>query len=123
MASPPRVKPSAAIHSQPAALKARPHWVTTYQFWMMLPALLLLAALTLYPFFYLIYMSFTKVSLIGGISFYWVGGKNWLNAVNDPGLRHSWWLTPVYFVSTVGLELAFGIGVALLVYELVWGRN
>lgn len=123
MASTPKVNSPELMHSQPAALKARPHWVTTYQFWMMLPALLLLATLTLYPFFYLIYMSFTKVSLIGGISFNWVGGKNWLNALNDPGLRQSWWLTLVYFVSTVGLELVFGVGLALLVYELVWGRN
>src|ERR1700730_19400260 len=117
MASTPKVKPSAAVHSQPSAPRARPHCVTTYQFWMMLPALLVLAALTLYPFLYLIYMSFTKVSLIGGISFDCVGGKNWLNALNDPGLRNSWWLTFIYFVSTVGLELVFGVGIALLVYQ------
>jgi len=123
MASTPKASSSVAIHSQPAAPRARPHWVTTYQFWMMLPALLLLAGLTLYPFFYLIYMSFTKVSLIGGISFDWVGGKNWWNVLNDPGLRYSWWLSLIYFFSTVGLELIFGVGIALLVYELVWGRN
>ena len=118
MASIPKAKHRASIHSQPAALSARPHWVTSYQFWMMLPALLLLAGLTLYPFFYLIYMSFTKVSLIGGISFDWVGGKNWWNLFNDPGLRSSWWLSLIYFVSTVGLELVFGVGIALLVYGL-----
>src|ERR1700721_744632 len=109
MASTPKVNSPESIHSQPAALKARPHWATTYQFWMMLPALLLLATLTLYPFFYLIYMSFTKVSLIGGISFNWVGGKNWLNALNDPGLRQSGGLTLVFFVQRGGPKSSFGL--------------
>ena len=52
-----------------------------------------------------------------------MGGKNWWNLFNDPGLRSSWWLSLIYFVSTVGLELVFGIGIALLVDELIWGRN
>jgi multiple sugar transport system permease protein len=93
------------------------------QFWMMLPAIALLAALTLYPFFYMIYMSLNKVSLIGGVSFDWVGLRNWQSMFTDSGIRVGWWITIVYFVSTVGLELVLGVTIALLIYEQVWARN
>jgi ABC-type sugar transport system permease subunit len=54
------------------------------------------------------------------------GRESWLLPVADRAeteCAQSWWLTLIYFVSTVGFELVFGVGVALLVYELVWGRN
>jgi multiple sugar transport system permease protein len=93
------------------------------QFWLMLPAIALLAGLTLYPFFYMVYMSLNKVSLIGGVSFDWVGLRNWQSMFADPGIRAGWWITIVYFVSTVGFELVLGVTIALLIYEQVWARN
>src|SRR5215212_6021378 len=70
-------------------------WLPSYEVRMLLPALLLLAALSLFPFFYIIWMSFNEVSLIGGI----------------------------YFVATVGLEMFLGISIALLLHETIWGKN
>lgn len=90
---------------------------------MLLPALLLLAAISLFPFFYIIYMSFNEVSLIGGISFEWVGLENWIEMFTDPNVRNSWITSGIYFVATVGLEMVLGIVIALLVHELVWGKN
>ena len=40
---------------------------------MLTPALILLAALSIFPFIYIIVMSFSRVGLIGGISFHWAG--------------------------------------------------
>ncbi len=90
---------------------------------MMLPALLLLAALSIFPFLFIVWMSFNDVSPIGGLSFDWVGLENWTNLFTDPDVRSSWGISAIYFVATVGLEMAIGIAVALLVHELIWGKN
>jgi multiple sugar transport system permease protein len=90
---------------------------------MLLPALLILAAISLFPFFYIIVMSFNEVGLIGGVSFEWVGLENWTNLVTDPDVRSSWVTSIIYFVATVGLEMVLGIAIALLVHELIWGKN
>jgi multiple sugar transport system permease protein len=90
---------------------------------MMLPALLLLAALSIFPFLFIVWMSFNEVSPIGGLSFEWAGLENWVNLFADPAVRSSWVLSAIYFVATVGLEMFLGIAVALLIHELVWGKN
>ncbi|MDQ5818608.1 MAG: sugar ABC transporter permease [Actinomycetota bacterium] len=90
---------------------------------MMLPALLLLVALSIFPFLFIVWMSFNEVSPIGGLSFEWVGLENWTNLFTDPDVRSSWVISGIYFVGTVGLEMILGIGIALLVHEIVWGKN
>ena len=90
---------------------------------MMLPALLLLAALSIFPFLFIVWMSFNDVSPIGGLSFDWVGLENWRNLFTDPDVRSSWMISGIYFVATVGLEMILGIAIALLVHEIVWGKN
>ena len=90
---------------------------------MMLPALLLLAALSIFPFLFIVWMSFNDVSPIGGLSFEWAGLKNWVDLFTDPDVRSSWAISGIYFVATVGLEMVIGIAVALLVHEIIWGKN
>jgi multiple sugar transport system permease protein len=90
---------------------------------MMLPALLLLAALSIFPFLFIVWMSFNEVSPIGGLSFEFVGLENWTNLFTDPDVRSSWIISGIYFVGTVGLEMTLGIAIALLVHEIVWGKN
>jgi multiple sugar transport system permease protein len=90
---------------------------------MMLPALLLLAALSLLPFFFIIFMSFHEVSPIGGLSYEWVGFENWSKTFTDETIRQSWITSLIYFPTALILEMALGIGIALLVHELAWGKN
>lgn len=90
---------------------------------MMLPALLLLAALTLLPFFFIIFMSFNEVSPIGGLSYDWVGFENWSKTFTDETIRQSWLTSLIYFPTALILEMVLGIAIALLVHELVWGKN
>jgi multiple sugar transport system permease protein len=90
---------------------------------MMLPALLLLAALSIFPFLFIVWMSFNEVSPIGGLSFEWAGLENWVNLFADPAVRSSWVISAIYFAATVGLEMFLGMAVALLIHELVWGKN
>jgi multiple sugar transport system permease protein len=50
----------------------------------MLPALIILAVFTLFPVGYAIFLSFTRVNLLGGIDFNWIGFNNYQIAFNDP---------------------------------------
>lgn len=89
---------------------------------MLLPALILLAILSLFPFFYIIFMSFNTVSLIGGISFEWAGIGNWTRLFTDSVVLGSWARSALYFFATIGIEMALGIGIALLLNEIIAGR-
>ncbi|RJS93375.1 sugar ABC transporter permease [Salinisphaera sp. Q1T1-3] len=90
---------------------------------MMTPALILLAAISLVPLGTMIYMSLSKVSLIGGLSLSFAGLANWTRLFTDPDIGASWLRTVVYFVATVGLEMVLGTLIALLVHSLIRGRN
>ena len=90
---------------------------------MLVPVLALLAVLSLFPFFYIIWMSLNIVSLINGISFDFAGLTNWTRMFTDEIVGAAWARAALYFVATVGLEMILGIAIALLVHELVWGKN
>jgi multiple sugar transport system permease protein len=90
---------------------------------MLLPVLLLLAILSLFPFFYIIWMSLNTVSLINGISFEFAGLANWTRMFTDVIVGAAWVRAALYFVATVGLEMVLGVAIALLIHELVWGKN
>src|SRR5437868_1948943 len=94
-----------------------------FEFGMMLPALLVLAAISLFPFFYLIWMSLNNVSLAGGLTFRFAGLDNWIQLFSDPQVGQSWRVSLVYFVCTVGFELLVGIIVALALHAIKFGRN
>lgn len=98
-------------------------WKLSLEAKMLLPALSLLAVLSLFPLFFILYMSLSSVSLIGGISFDWMGLENWGRLFTDGVVGASWLRAGVFFVATVGLEMVLGIGIALLVHELIWGKN
>ena len=92
---------------------------------MMLPALIILASISILPLLYIIWMSLNNVTLLGGsgISSRWVGLGNWASMFGDPNVWGGWGRMAIYFVATVGLEMVLGVAIALLVYEVVWGRN
>ena len=49
----------------------------------MLPALIIIAVFTLFPIGYAIFLSFTRVNLMGGIDFDWIGFSNYEIAFGD----------------------------------------
>lgn len=49
-----------------------------------LPAMIILAVFVLLPVFYSFYLSFNKVSLVGNVTYDFVGLKNYINALKDP---------------------------------------
>jgi multiple sugar transport system permease protein len=90
---------------------------------MLSPALLVLAAVSIFPFIYIILMSLSRVGLIGGISLSWAGLDNWTRLFSDSAVGASWVRSIVYFVLTVGLEMTLGVTIALVVHELIKGRS
>lgn len=90
---------------------------------MLSPALLVLAAVSIFPFVYIIAMSLSSVRLIGGISFDWVGLENWRRLFSDGAVGASWLRSIVFFLLSVGLQMLLGIAFALSIYETRRGRN
>jgi multiple sugar transport system permease protein len=90
---------------------------------MLAPALAVLAAVSIFPFIYIILMSLSRVGLIGGISLEWAGLDNWTRLFSDGAVWGSWVRSVVFFILTVGLEMTLGVTVALAINELVKGRS
>jgi multiple sugar transport system permease protein len=90
---------------------------------MMLPALVPLAVISLIPFGYIIWMSLSKVTVVGGIKLTFIGGDNWSKMVHDSHVIASWRISVVYFVATLALEMLLGVGIAIVLNELVFARN
>lgn len=101
----------------------RGRFAPSFEARMMLPAVVCLAALTLVPFVSMLWMSLGEVSPMGGLSYEWVGTDNWTAMFTDPAIRSSWMTSLIYFAAALGAEMILGIAIALLIYELVWGRN
>ena len=108
-----------ATIARPRGRRRRP----SAEFWMLLPAVLVLAALSIYPFFYMIWMSLSSITLIGGISTTFVGLQNWETLVTDPAVWSSWLTTLEYVGGTLIMEMLLGIAVALAITELGTLRN
>lgn len=89
----------------------------------MLPALIPLAIISLIPFGYIIWMSLSKVTVVGGIKLHYTGLDNWTKMFGDSQVWASWRISGVYFVATLVLEMLLGVGIAIVINELVFARN
>jgi multiple sugar transport system permease protein len=91
----------------------------------MLPALVILAAISILPLIYIIWMSLNNVTLLGGsgIESNWTGLGNWGRMLTDSNVWSGWLAMVIYFVATVGLEMILGLVIALVIHEVAWGKN
>ena len=85
----------------------------TFYFLLMLPAIIVLAAITLYPFFWLIYMSLHEVGL-GPRPDVWVGLKNYARLLTDPRYAEGWWLLARYTFLCLSIEIVLGVLLAVI---------
>ncbi len=89
---------------------------------LVLPAVFLLAALTIYPALYGFWLSFfSKHSFFPDQTF--VGVDNYRYLLGDPQFWTSVRLGCIYAFSTIALQIALGVGAALLLNEAFPGRN
>ncbi|ABL83182.1 MULTISPECIES: sugar ABC transporter permease [unclassified Nocardioides] len=90
---------------------------------MMLPLVVVLAAVVGYPLAYSFYLSLTdyKITSRGDVAFR--GLEQYDNALNDPDYVQALLTTGTFVVSAVVLELAIGMLLALALQQQRWVRN
>jgi multiple sugar transport system permease protein len=83
-----------------------------------LPALLVLALTTTFPLIYLVWNSLWRIDLSMPWQSGFAGAEHYLKMLGDPRFWNSLTLTVVYTASTVALQVAAGLGLALLVHNI-----
>lgn len=84
------------------------------------PCVLLLLSLTIYPLFYVVRMSFHRLTPSGEV---FVGVENFLRIARDPFLFRSAWQTMVFTAGALALEFFLGLALALLLDSQIRGRG
>jgi multiple sugar transport system permease protein len=82
---------------------------------LLLPAVIVLAVLTIYPFIWLIYMSLHEVVLAPGQPDAFTGGTHWREMFSDPQYWHGWLLLARFSAISMVLEIGLGTLLAVLV--------
>lgn len=85
---------------------------------LILPALLLIACLIAYPFFYALWLSVSNAWV--GTTGQFVGLANYLKLLNNNIFRQTLQNSLIFTVSSVVLKTVFGIGLALLLSKAVF---
>lgn len=98
------------ITEGPASLNPAPS--RAYYVYLMLPAIIVLACITLYPFFWLIWMSLHEVD-VGAAGDTWNDFRNWTRLTRDRKFHDGWLLLLEY--SAICMTLQVGLGVLLAV--------
>ena len=78
------------------------------------PALLIIGAFHVWPALYVLYMSLFRWDILQGA---FLGLRNYQHLLVDPDFLRSLLLTLVYAVGTVPLEMAAGLGLALILHQ------
>lgn len=87
----------------------------SFEVLLMLPAVTILLIITIYPTFYMLYMSTIEYSLLPQIPSKFVGVGNWISIFSDSAIWHSWLTTIVYFVFALSLQIILGTAIAILI--------
>jgi multiple sugar transport system permease protein len=98
------------IDYSPSSLNAVPS--SRYYLWLMAPALILLAAISLYPFFWLIWMSLQNVGSGPEVEF--VGLKNYIKLWSDDKFWMGWILLFKYSFFCMFFEITIGVFLAVV---------
>lgn len=87
----------------------------SFHFWLMLPAIIVLAAITLYPFFWMIWLSLHETAMDPGEQDIFVGLANYANLLDDEVFLNGVKLLIWYFVLCLSVEMFLGVSIALLI--------
>src|SRR5207244_9163037 len=88
---------------------------------LLLPTVLMLVGLVLYPFFYAIWLAFTDKTV--GSPGQFVGFRNFAYVLAWPQFTTAVWNTVVFTVSAVAMKFVLGMAVALVLNQGIRGRN
>ncbi|MCZ7547220.1 MAG: sugar ABC transporter permease [Anaerolineae bacterium] len=96
-------------------------WYVPYAF--LLPGLLLYVLWMLYPLVYELYISFFEWNIMPGQESTFVGLANYEQALTDPNFWLALRNTAQYTVVTVIGQMLLGLGVAVLVHRVTFGKR
>lgn len=89
----------------------------------LLPAVIILLILTIFPFLFSLFLSFGKVSFLGGLQIHLAGLKNWVRLFGDERFYNALSNTILIAVVAVAIEYVLGLGLALLLNRRVRGST
>ncbi len=87
------------------------------------PTLILLILVNIFPLFYSLYLAFNDYSAISRVPPVWVAFENFHSVLNDEQLWKYFATTGRYALASVGLQMLFGFGLAMLVREKFQGSG
>ncbi|HEX5582813.1 sugar ABC transporter permease [Gaiella sp.] len=96
---------------------------TRLAWFLLVPSLLVVACVALYPLGKTIYQSFTDEQFLALEPAQWVGLQNYSDLWNDTIFRDSIWTTIKFTLITVAFELVLGLVIALIVNSSFKGRG
>ncbi len=92
--------------------------------WMLvLPVVIFLFAMVIYPLARTLYLSFTDYSLISGEAPNFIGVRNYAEIMGTPATWHRFAVTIQFTVLTVAIETLVGFGIAMLFNHQLYGRK
>ncbi|MBN1296508.1 sugar ABC transporter permease, partial [bacterium] len=86
---------------------------------MLLPLVIIFLLITIFPFIFTIALTFTKVSLTGGLHISWNGVYYWNKLLHDTRFWNSVYRTYIIVVCSVFAEYVIGFGLALSLWERI----
>jgi len=96
-------------------LFARIKGALSFDLWLMMPTIIVLAIITIYPFFWMLVMSFKEVAMDPGQEDIWIGLYNYIRLFDDESFLNGVKLLIWYFFLCLSIEMFLGLGVAILV--------
>ncbi|NPV53376.1 MAG: sugar ABC transporter permease [Firmicutes bacterium] len=98
--------------------------VSKLAFWLILPSILVIFPLIIYPIFSSLHLSFfTKELTNPFIGTPFVGLRNYIDILRDAAFWSSFWKTVYFTVVSISLEVVLGVAVSLLLNEKFAGRG
>ena len=88
----------------------------------LLPTVIFLLVLTMFPFLFSLSLTFGKVSFTGGLSIHFAGLRNWAKLFQDERFWNA--LSNTFFIVSIAIpvEYALGLGLAVLLNRKIKGR-
>jgi multiple sugar transport system permease protein len=92
-----------------------------YYLWLMLPAVLVLAAISLYPFFWMVYMGLHRAE-VGAANDAFVGLANFERLGRDQKFLNGWLLLLRYSALCLAIEVTVGVALAVILNRSRWEK-
>jgi len=102
---------------------ARQRGSRSHPFAFLLPAVSILLFFTIFPFLFTVALTFSRVSLVGGLNLRFGGLQNWSRLVHDERFWNSLGNTLFIVAVAVSVEFILGLGLALLTNRPIRGGS